>query len=291
MLAYPTPVDPLRPVRALFRFLAVLGIAARRWLAPRTAVLAAALSFHALLALAPSLLVLLAVAGRLLGQEEARRRLAEAAVRFAGPRADAVVSALLDPLTTRGHTTGTVVGLTLMMLFGSTFFVRFRMALDAVWEVRDKRLVRQILLRAISYVETLLAVAVSVVVLALGTLGSIVGPVLSRLAIGGAAAWSAWTRLGALVVTALFLATAFRYIPHVRPRPRWGSTLTGAVPAALALHLANEFLGWVVARNALVSLYGAAGTVIVVLLWVYYSAFIVLFGAEVSRAWQERASM
>lgn len=184
----------------------------------------------------------------------------------------------------------TVVGLTLMMLFGSTFFVRFRMALDAVWEVRDKRLVRQILLRAISYVETLLAVAVSVVVLALGTLGSIVGPVLSRLAIGGAAAWSAWTRLGALVVTALFLATAFRYIPHVRPRPRWGSTLTGAVPAALALHLANEFLGWVVARNALVSLYGAAGTVIVVLLWVYYSAFIVLFGAEVSRAWQERAS-
>ena len=66
--------------------------------------------------------------------------------------------------------------------------------------------------------------------------------------------------------------------------------MTGAVPAALALHLANEFLGWVVARNALVSLYGAAGTVIVVLLWVYYSAFIVLFGAEVSRAWQERAS-
>ena len=67
----------------LRRFRSVLAVAVRRWLAPRTSLFAAALGFHALLALAPMLMVLLSAAGRLLGQESARSSLSEAAVRFA----------------------------------------------------------------------------------------------------------------------------------------------------------------------------------------------------------------
>lgn len=246
--------------------------------------MAAALAFHALLALAPSLLVLLTVAGRWLGEEEARHRLIDAALRFAGPRADTVVAALLDLLAAPGHATGTVVGATLMLVFGSSFFARFRTALDAVWDVGDKRLARKILHRALSYAETLAAVAVSSAVLALSTIGTLLASVLHRVGIGWA---SGWTRLGALLVTVLVLAFAFWYVPHVEPRPKWSSALFGAIPTAIALQFANLGIGWFVARNALVSLYGAAGTLVAVLLWVYYSAFLVLFGAQLSRAWEE----
>jgi membrane protein len=275
----------MRPWR---RFPSVLAVATRRWLAPRTSLFAAALAFQALLAIAPLLLVLLSVAGRLLGHERARGSLAEAAVRFAGPGADRVVSALLDLMgESRGQTSGTVLGITLMLFFASSFFALLRMALDAVWEVRGKRLGRKLFERAISFAQTLLAIAVLALLLAVGAARAIVGPWLVRTGAVGAMAWATWTRVGTLLMTSVVLAAMFRYIPFVRPRPRAGAVLAGAIPAALALNLANEVIGLIIAKSALVPLYGAAGTLVVILLWVQYSAWIFLLGAEVCRAWDD----
>jgi len=266
----------------------VLAVATRRWLAPRTSLFAAALAFHALLALAPILLVLLSVAGPLLGQETARRSLAEAAVRFGGPEADRAVSALLDlAAASRWRATGTFLGVTLMLYFASSFFAQLRAALDAVWEVRHKGFGRKLFERVVSFGETLLAVAASLLILALGALRSIVWPLLDRAGAAGAMAWMVWTRLGTLLMTSLVLAAAFRYVPFVRPRPRPGAVLAGALPAALALNLANDLIALAISKSVLASLYGAAGSLVIILLWVYYSAWIVLLGAEVCRAWAE----
>ena len=110
------------PARLLKRFRSALALAVGRWMAPRTSLFAAALAFHALLALAPMLMVLLSAAGRLLGQDSARRSLSEAAVRFAGPGADQMVSALLGLLTaTRWQSAGTVLGVVLLLFFASSF--------------------------------------------------------------------------------------------------------------------------------------------------------------------------
>jgi len=266
----------------------VLALAVTRWLAPRTALFAAALAFHALLALAPMLMVLLSSAGRLLGQESARRSLSDAAVRFAGPGADQMVSALLDLLTaTRWQLTGTLVGVALLLYFASSFFAQLRAAFDAVWEVRQKGFGRSLLHRVISYGQTFLVVAAAILVLAAGALRSMVWPMLARAGTAGAITWMAWTRLGTLLMTFAALGAAFRFIPSVRPRPRRGAILAGALPAALLLNLASEVFGLVISRSALASLYGAAASVIMFLLWVQYAAWIVLLGAEVCRAWDE----
>lgn len=276
----------LRPL--LRRFRAVLVVATGRWLAPRISLFAAALAFHALLALAPLLLILLSVADRILGEESAQKGLAEAVVRFAGPGADRVVAALLSLVVISGReTTKTLLGIALLLHFASSFFAQLRAALDAVWEVRPKSLRRALLDRVISFGETLLALAAALLVLTLGALRSIVGPVLARFGVAGATAWMAWTRLGTLFMLFLLLGAAFRYVPSVRPRPRPAAVLAGALPAALLLNLAGEVIGFVISRSALASLYGAAGGVIAFLLWVYYSAWLVLLGAEVCRAWDE----
>lgn len=271
---------------------AVIAVAWRRWLAPQSSLFAAALAFQALLAMAPMLLVLLMVAGRLLGRESTRQSLAEAALRFAGPGADEVVASFVELIATSGgHTAGTVVGVTLMLYFASSFFVRLHEAFDAVWEVRDKRFGRKLADRAASFGLTLVAVAVSLAVLAAGVARAIVGPLLARSGgVAGEVFWSAWTRLGTLAMTALVLAAAFRYIPSVRPRPPAGAVIAGAVPASLALQLANEVIGLVIARSALVSLYGAGATLVAILLWAQYSALIVLLGAELCRAWSESSA-
>jgi membrane protein len=291
MRAEPRDVPTRKPMTLRRRWARVLATAARRWTAPRISLFAAALAFHALLALAPLLLLLLSVAGPLLGQEVARRALAETVTRFAGEGTDAAVSAVLDVVAgSKWNAGGTVLGLALMLHFASSFFMRLRGALDAVWEVRRVGLARNLIDRITVFAETIAAVLAAVVVLAAGALRTVVLPFVQHAGAAGALAWSAWTRLGTLLMAALAVAAAFRYVPHVRPRPRFRAVLAGALPTAILLNLANSLIGYIVTRSALASLYGAAGSLIVILLWMQYAALIFLFGAEISRAWDEGES-
>jgi membrane protein len=270
------------------RFGAALAIALPRWMTSRTSLFAAALAFQALLALAPILLVLTSLAGRMLGQERARHSLMEAAVRFAGPGADQVVSNFLDMITdARGYAAGTLLGVVLLLFFGSSFFAQLRAALDRVWEVKPRGLGRALFGRVLSFIETIVAVSAAILILGAGALRSIAGPLVARSGLLGVFAWTAWTRAGTLVMTCALLGAAFRYVPDVRPRPGWAAVLAGALPGALALGVAGELFGFVIGRSAVASLYGAAGSVIMFLLWVQYSAWILLFGAELCRAWDE----
>jgi membrane protein len=116
---------------------------------------------------------------------------------------------------------------------------------------------------------------------------SILRPALVRLGMAGTTVLTGWSRLGTLVLTIGALSLTLRYIPSVRPRPRWGSVLAGAIPTAVVLNLATDLFGLFLVRSTLASLYGAAASLIIFLLWVSYSAWIVLFGAEICRAWQE----
>jgi membrane protein len=263
-------------------------IALRRWMEPRTSLLAAALAFQALLALAPILLVLTAAAGRLLGQQAAREALMDAAVRFAGPGADRVVSNILDGIApVRGYTAGTILGIVLLLFFGSSFFAQLRAALDVIWAVRPRGLGRALFDRVLSYLETMVAVTAAILILGAGALRTVVRPMLAPAGGVGAVAWAVWTRFGTLAMTCALLGAAFRYIPGVRPRPGWGAATAGALPAAFALGVAGELFSYVIGKSVVASLYGAAGGVIIFLLWVQYAAWVLLFGAELCRAWEE----
>jgi membrane protein len=280
--------SPVEARRLWRKIQAVLAVAVRRWLAPRTSLFAAALAFHALLALAPVLLVLLPAASRLLGRETVRSSLDEAAVRFAGPGADRVVSSLVGMVEpSRLRATGTLVGVALLIYFASTFFAQLRVALNAVWEVRPRSFGRSLVDRATSFGQTLLALIAMLLVLAAGVARSMIHPMLPEFGEAGALAWMAWTRLGTLLMTAALLAAAYRFVPS--SRPRLGAVAVGAIPAALILNMASELFAFVISRSALASLYGTAGSLIMFLLWVHYSAWIVLLGAELCRAWGEAA--
>jgi membrane protein len=250
--------------------------------------LAAALAFQALLALAPILLVVLPAASRIFGREETQRSFADAADRFIGPGADRVVTTLQGFIAAaHPQKAGTVFGVALLLFFASTFFARFRAALDTIWEVRPKSLRQALLGRVISFVEAAAAFAGALLVLAVGVMRSVLRPALAHFGLPGTTVFTGWSRLGTLLLTVAALSLALRYIPSVRPRPRWGAVFAGALPTAVTLNLATDLFGLFVVRSTLASLYGAAASLIIFLLWVSYSAWIVLFGAEMCRAWQE----
>lgn len=277
--------------RARRRIASVLAIAWRRWMQPRTSLFAAALAFHALLALAPILLVVLPAATRIFGREETQRSLADAADRFFGPGGEWVLTTL-QALLNAAHPkmAGTLFGVLLLLYFVSTFFYRFRAALDAIWEVRPRGLRQALLGRVIAFAEAAAAFLAGLLVLALGVARSIMRPVLVRIGMAGTTLLTSWSRLGTLLLTIGALTLTLRYTPSVRPRPRWGAVLAGALPTAVTLNLATDLFGLFLVRSTLASLYGAAASLIVFLLWVSYSSWIVLFGAEICRAWQETES-
>jgi membrane protein len=257
-------------------------------MAPRTSLFAAALAFQALLAVAPVLLVLIPTATRLFGQEETQRGFSDAIERFAGRGAAHVGSALLELVGSapapRG---GTLFGGALLLYFVSTFFAQFRAALDSVWETGPQGLRGAMVARAVSFAEAIVAFAAALLVLAWCATRSIAQPLLESFGAVAPLALTGWTRFGTLGMTFLALVITFRYIPSMRPRPGWSAVTAGAIPATLFLNVATDLFGLLVAQSALASLYGTAASLIMFLLWVYYSAWVVLFGAETCRAWEK----
>ena len=256
-------------------------------MAPRTSLFAAALAFQALLAVAPILLVLIPTATRLLGEEETQRGFADAIERFAGRGAANVGTALLELVASApAPSGGTLVGIVLLLYFVSTFFAQFRAALDAVWEAGPQGFRGALRARAVSFLEAIVAFAGALLLLAWCATRSIAQPILESFGAVAPLALTGWTRFGTLGMTFLSLAMVFRYIPSVRPRPGWSAVTSGALPATLLLNAATDLFGLLVAQSALASLYGTAASLVMFLLWVYYSAWVVLFGAEVCRAWE-----
>jgi membrane protein len=262
----------------------------RRWIDARTPLFAAALAFQALLAIGPALLMLLAVAGRFLGQERTQRSLFDAANRFVGHGADQMLTALLQFIEAgRPHAIGTIVGAALFVYSASSFFARLRDAFDAIWGVRSPGFGRAVLERLLSMAEAVVAAAAALFLLAAAALRTVVGPAVAQFGSAGAIMWIAWTYAATFMMTLGALTAAFHWIPSARPRPGWGAAAAGALPATMLLNLASHLFGLVVVRSTIASLYGAAASVIMFLLSVYYSAAIVLFGAEVCRAFEQGA--
>ena len=174
--------------------------------------------------------------------------------------------------------------------FGATgFFSQLQHALNAVWEVKPKpgRGLRGILrdrfgsFLAVLGTSTLLLAAL-LVTAALSALGQILP---SSPALEGIPLWRAVTFVVSWVFLTLASALVYRVLPDVKIA--WRDVWIGAGVTGLLFLLGNHLIGWYLAVAGVTSFYGAAGSIVIVLLWVYYSSQVVLFGAEFTRVYAE----
>ena len=98
--------------------------------------------------------------------------------------------------------------------------------------------------------------------------------------------WSVFSLLVSLVVTSGLFAMLFRFLPDVRLR--WKDVTMGAVVTAVLFMIGQQAIGLYLGQSTITTSYGAAGSVMILLLWVYYSCQILLFGAEFTRVWAAR---
>jgi len=265
-----------------------MWLTGRRWVSVNAPQLAAAISFNAIVSLAPLLVLLLTMVSRLLGSEAAQAYLFSAVRRMAGDPAVPVARTLTEMVAgARGGWLATAAGLAVLAYFSSAMFLQLRMALSRIWGVSGGiTLKRALIEQGLSFVMVSAAVAAASLTLLIGFVGSIASPLFAEALPRGSAIWRLLSGVMSFGIVGLLVAFLFRQVPGVKVR--WSDVWLGALLTSLLFNAGNFLIGRFIGKNLLVSLYGAAGALVLALLWVYYGTQMLLFGAAFTRVYAER---
>ena len=264
--------------------------AASAGLADRAPTMGAALAYYTLFSMAPLLLIAISVAGAVFGVDTARGEILEQMRALLGEDGAAAVAALLDNVRRSGQTTmGTLLGLLLLVIGATTVFAELQDSLDQIWHVDTPRrggsVWQWLRARLLSFglvlgVGFLLMVSLAVSA-ALAAWGRWWAPVF------GNAQLLIWVNHGlSFVLTALLFAAIYKWMP--RARIGWWDVALGSLLTALLFTLSKALIGWYIGSSGVASGFGAASAIVALLLWVYGSAQVFLFGAEVTWIYAQR---
>jgi membrane protein len=249
--------------------------------------LAAALAFYTALSLAPLVLMSIAIAGLAFGQEAAQGQIVSEISGLVGTQgAEAIQTIMASARSTSGGIAATIVGVALLFFGASGVFNELQNAMNRVWEVKPRpgRGVKGVLAdRVFSFAMVL---AVGFLLLVSMVAGAALSAIIDSIAVPGALSRVLDLLISLVATTGLF-ALIFRVVPDVKVP--WRDVWIGAAVTAVLFALGRFGLGFYLERSSVASSYGAAGSVIAVLVWVYYTAQILFFGAELTQTVARRA--
>ncbi len=276
------------------RFLAssweLLKLTVSGWIDQRLSRQGAALAFYTLFAIAPLLVIVLAIAGLWFGEEAARRELFSQVSGLVGSEGGEAIQALVSAAA-KPKTGAWATGIAVATLFvgATSVFVELQDALNVVWGVRRlpgrglRDFVKDRLLSFTLIVGIGFLLLVSLVLSAgLSALGKFMLGLLPNQAI----IWQGINFVISFGVITLLFAMIFKVLPDVAVA--WRDVWIGAMITALLFNLGKFLLGLYLGRSSVSSAYGAAGSLVIVLLWVYYSAQILFFGAKFTHVYSSR---
>jgi len=249
----------------------------------------AAIAFYTVTSIAPVLLIVVAIAGLVFGREAAENAISAQLSGLMGQQtADVLQSAVASAADTSSGVWATLIGIATLIATASGVFGEMQSSLNAIWKTRPhgttvSRLIqaRAISLGLVAALGFLLIVSLAVsagltafvdYLDAMMPVGTLILPVLNFIV--------------SLALLAILFAAIYKVLPD--RRLHWRDVIVGAVVTAVLFTIGKSLIGWYLGSSAVASSYGAAGGLIVLLLWVYYSVQIFLLGAEFTKIFANR---
>ena len=268
----------------------ILKQTATEWSEDKAPQLGASLAFYSILSLAPLLVIALAIAGAIFGEEAARGEIVAQFQGLVGKEgAEAAEEMITHAKRPEAGIIATVLG-TITLLFGASgVFGQLQDALNTVWDVKPKPgrgLWGYLRARFLSFSMVLGTGFLLLVSLVLSATLAGIGKTISGMLPEMQALWMVINFVVSFAVIAGLFALIFKYVPDVRIA--WKDVVVGAILTALLFTIGKFALGLYLGRQGLGSAYGAAGSLVVLVVWVYYSAQILLFGAELTQVYARR---
>jgi membrane protein len=264
--------------------------AGRSWQDDGAPSMGAALAFYTLFSMAPLLLLVISIAGIAIGSDTARDMLMTQLTGLMGEQGAGAIAAVLERANERSEGLwSAMVSIVTLVIGASTVFAELRRDLDRIWKFEApvksglwnfffSKVLSVGMIATIGFL-LMVSLAVSAAVTAVGSMWAGAFP-------GSAVLPRLLEFVGSfLVITGLF-AMIYRLLPSVKIA--WGDVWVGAALTSLLFWIGKYLIGIYIGKSAVASPFGAAGTLVVVIVWVYYSAQIFFLGAELTRAYAVR---
>ncbi len=247
--------------------------------------LAAALSYYTLLSIAPLLLVIIGATGLLLGEDQVREALVEQVRQLVGNDGASLLRTVAQNVgTAHSNVTTMSVGFALMLLGATTVFAYLQKALNRIWGVEaapSNAVLGFLRARLTSLAVVFGLVFLLLVSLFFSTAINALQGYIQALFPGSAAVVRVGNVLLSLALLTVLLAMLFRYVPDVEIS--WRDTVAGAIITAILLTAGKQAISLYLGQASVGSAYGAAGSAVVFMVWVYFVAMILFLGAKVTK--------
>jgi membrane protein len=261
--------------------------ATRHWVADDAQRMGAALAYYGVLALPAILVTLLYVVGLFYNSHDTNSKVAQEITSLMGQKSSQFIQSLMSQTQIHGKgPLATGIGIVVLLLSATGVFAELQSDLNSVWGVEQKSnggwgrmIVNRVLLLLL-----LVAIGVLLVVslLASTALAAMQGSVFDSFPGGKQLAHAVEFVLSCGVITVLF-AMIFKFVPDARAH--WRDVWIGALVTAFLFTVGKVLLGLYLGYGSVASAYGVAGSIVLILVWVYYSAQIFLFGAEFTQVY------
>jgi membrane protein len=260
-----------------------------RWSGDGAPRMAAALSYYTTFAMAPLLILAISIAGLLLGHDAAQGKIMEEIGGLVGTKSAAAIQDMLKGAVSRPYKgiIGSIIGIVTLLAGATGVLSELKSALNIIWRTQEPGNVKEVVKKNVLFVGMLLGIGflmtVSLILSAtLASLGSFLTGFLPapEIVLHG---------IDFLISTgfvAVLFAAMYRFLPNTKIE--WRDVWIGAAVTSLLFNCGKIALGLYIGKSAVASSYGAAGAILVVLLWVYYSGLIFYFGAQFTKVYSDR---
>lgn len=248
----------------------------------------AALAYYTAFALAPLAILVVGFVSLIVEQNQARTAFVAQIAGMVGKDGGAAVEAILAHSAQHGSGIwAAIVGFVVLLLGASGVFSELQDSLNTIWEVppQSRRWLALIRSRLLSFAMVLALGFLVLVSLLLSAFIAALGNYMKTRAPGLDVVWEWANSLVSVVIVTLLFAVLFRALPDVKVA--WRDVWIGSAMTAVLFTLGKYLLGVYIGHSAFASAYGAAGSLIIVLVWVFYSAQIFFFGAEFTRTFAQ----
>jgi membrane protein len=246
----------------------------------------AAIAFYTVISIAPVLLIVIAIAGLAFGRDAAQNAITEQLSGLMGPQtAEVLQTAVASAASKSSGVVATIIGIITLMVTASGVFGEMQTALNVIWKAKPEGTTVSRLIRARAASLGLVAALgfLLMVSLVVSTVLMAFGNYLNSILPFGQVILAVLNVIVSLVLISFLFAAIYKVLPD--RNLKWGDVVVGAIVTGVLFTIGKSLISWYIGSSAVASSFGAAGALIVLLLWVYYSAQIFLLGAEFTKVY------
>lgn len=262
----------------------------REWNEDQASRLAAALAYYTVFSIAPLLIIVIAIAGAVFGEDAARGEIVNQIQSVVGREgAEFIEIAIQNANKPQTGTIASVISLVVLLLGATGVFTELQDSLNTIWEVKTKprggvtNIIRK---RLLSFAMILVIGFLLLAALVISAVLAAVVNYFSGVLPGIGFLWQIVSFVISFAIATIMFGLIFKVLPDVRLA--WSDVLIGASLTSLLFSVGNFLLGKYLGSSSFSSAYGAAGSLVVILTWVYYTAQILFFGAEFTQVYARK---